>query len=116
VAIYDGDVQEEIRKLNPTWPLAFLPGHKAVEGMFRDLAEQELPELAKRLGRTDNELAVALGRLRGLDDHDWFEELARALHISYSELMHACYEQWIDDPWAQAHIENFLLDLERAVR
>jgi hypothetical protein len=112
VAIYDGDVEKEIKKLNPTWPFAFLPGSDAIEITFRNLLESEVASIARRLGRTQNELAVIFGKLRGLDHHDWFEELVRTLHVSYSELMHACYEQWIEDARVQANLDNFLVDLK----
>lgn len=112
IGIYDGDAYDEITKLNPNWRFAFLPGDKPVEVILGEMIEANVPAFAPRLGRSESQLAVALGKLRGLDYHDWFEELSKSMHVSYSELMHACYEQWIEDPWAQAHIDNFLIGLE----
>jgi hypothetical protein len=70
---------------------------------------------AARLGRTENELSVIFGRLRGLEAHDWFEDLTKSLHVSYSELMHVSYEQWVEDIWVQAQVDNFLFDLSKAL-
>jgi len=115
VAIYDGDVRDEVNALKPTWPHAFLPGTEAIEVIFRGILEREVASVAAKLGRTENELAVALAKLVGLDPHDWFNELTRTLHVSYSELMHACYEQWVQDERVRAHIDNFVGDLKRAL-
>lgn len=115
VGVYDGDAYSEVMKLEPKWPLAFLPGDQPVEAIFKEMVETSVGEVARRLGRTESQLAVILGKLRGLEYHDWFQELVKELHISFSELMHVCYEQWIEDTWVQAHIENFLVDLERAL-
>jgi len=116
VAIYDGDVRTEISALDPKWPFVFLPGTDAIEVAFRNLLERETGPIAKGLGRSEAELAVALAKLRGLDHHDWFEEVAQSLHVSYAELMHACYEQWIEDEWIEAQVENFLFDLRKVLR
>lgn len=115
VGIYDGDAYTKVMELNPNWPLSFLPGDEPVEEMFKDVIQTNAAAFAARLGRTENQLAIILGKLTGLEYHDWFEELAKSLHVSYSELMHACFEQWILDPWVQAHIDNFLLELEKTV-
>jgi hypothetical protein len=79
---------------------------------LRDVLESGVAEVANRLGRAPNELGAVLAQHRGKDYHDWFEEIARSMNVSYAELMHACFEQWVIDPWADAQVDNFLVDLD----
>ena len=112
VGVYDGDSFAEAN-IAANQIAVFLPGDEAIERIFRSTIEDDPRRFAQVLGRAQEEIAIALASVRGLDHHDWFEELGRRLNIAYAETMRACFEQWIEDEYWRACSENFLIDLHR---
>jgi predicted ATPase len=107
IGVYDGDVQGEV---NDSRPHIFLPGG-TIEVAFRDLLNSNPESLARRLGHDSEQVAVALAGVSGMDHHDWFEELRKRLHVTYSEIMHACFEEWLCVPENELEVKRFLQDL-----
>lgn len=94
IGIYDGDMRGQVREEEGQWPLVFLPGVIGVEKMFRECAAKNSEGLAERLRKSPEEIAVILGSLHGLDDHDWFEELSKRLGIGYEQTLLTLFSVW----------------------
>lgn len=94
VGVYDGDMKGDIAAVDGEWPLVFLPGSQALERIFQDLAEAHTQMFAEKLGRSKQDLEVALTALRGGDHHDWLEDLASELGLSYEQMMMGAFESW----------------------
>lgn len=94
VGVYDGDMRNGVTVLEEGWPAVFLPGDRPVEQMYRDAVGGRIPELSKLTGRSNGELEVILANIRGQDHHDWFENFAKELRLTYEALMHVLFELW----------------------
>ena len=95
LGVYDGDMRGVVEENGDEWPFVFLPGESSVEALFRKLGNEGFEDLATKLGMEPHALDVVLAALQGLNDHDWFEELAKAVGKSYEQAMFACFEAWI---------------------
>jgi predicted ATPase len=115
IGLYDGDSRGALAGTDILWPAVYLPGDEAIERHFRDAAESNPVQLGNLLGRSADDVTILLPQIRGLNHHDWFEEFAKGMGITYPEAMHACFELWISDEYWRAHAENFLIELLRTI-
>ena len=90
IGVYDGDSFEKVGVAERESAI-FLPGDFPVEEIFRLIIEGMAAAFGEILGRAPDEIAIALANIRGLDQHDWFEELNKQLNITYSDAMYACF-------------------------
>ncbi len=115
VGVYDGDMRRSIETGENEWPMIFLPGTIPIEQSFQNLSRTHTRVFADKSGRTAHDFEVALAELDGSDHHDWLENLARSLHLSYEQLMMAGFECWysLEDNKNQAKI--FVDELKVAI-
>jgi hypothetical protein len=92
VGLFDGDMRTQVPATR--WPVVFLPGSVGPEGVLRNADSRTVEELSRASGRSVADIRFALGELQGRDDHDWFEDLARALGMPLDALMRALFEVW----------------------
>ena len=93
VGIFDGDMRGRLKtKFN--WPHAFLPGTKSPEGLVRKAVLENPGRLAQQLGRDLEDIKLILSQVEGYDVHDWYDELRKALKVTYHQLMRYSFSVW----------------------
>jgi len=95
VGILDGDQRSST---GSEANLHFLPGTRTPEMELLDLAEDDQARLAERLGKSANELSVALSNATMLDHQYQIPRLAAELAIPEQLLWHSLVLEWLQDP------------------
>ena len=115
VGVYDGDLRTTLDTSKIKWKYCFLPGEKAVEELFRDYVHQNgaIDELCNYLGKDKGKMIAVLAEIDGLDCHDWFIELSKAMVIEKQNLISAFYHTMMKE---DAAIESFLSELYDAIQ
>ena len=95
VGILDGD-----RALpgDARWPVLGLPGPENPDALLRRSASADLDAFAAALGRGATLVRTAVSSLTGIDEHDWFVELATALSIRSRDVVRAAFSVLLEDP------------------
>jgi hypothetical protein len=109
---YDGDMRTQVTGVGFKRPFGFLPGDVAPEELLIPLAGS-MPDfvqlLAAELGRTPEQITMALNHVAGLDHHDYFGQISTFLNLDISTAQRGFVRIWLqaDDNRiaAQAFIE-----------
>jgi hypothetical protein len=94
VGVLDGD-QRAVHRNPAQWPLLFLPGGIPELELQRSLIGNE-GSVAGSIGRSRDQLDMALAAAHGLDPHDWVIRVAEGLKISLEQLVVVLTKQWLD--------------------
>ncbi len=108
VGILDGD-----RALpgDARWPVLGLPGPENPDALLRRAASADLDAFAAVLGRGATLVRTAVSSLTGIDEHDWFVELATALSIRSRDVVRAAFSVLLEDP----QLDSQCRDLAEAI-
>lgn len=104
IGLFDGDMRDNIAL--STLPHAFLPGNLAPEELLIPMAKQNTYIFASQLNINIELVNLVFSEIEGLDHHDWYEELAKKLHISHPKIMAALFHTWIQDTANAEAAEN----------
>lgn len=114
IGCFDGDMRSKHKALNTNWPFVFLPGDTNPESLLRAcVVAANAAALASRLHLPEQTVLVAIDAGRGLDPHDWLEEVSKALVRSKPELTRALVSIWARSNSAAA--EGFLKAIRGAI-
>ncbi len=97
IGVYDGDVRHEIEndaKISERSNIdfVFLPGDIGLEGEIKDcFKEQEFVDEFEKFFNKD--INIALSKIQGSEDHDWFNKLALETTIGKEEIIKFFYEK-----------------------
>jgi predicted ATPase len=117
VGIYDGDMEGKIETEEFQWPALFLPGGVAPERLFKEFVTSQAEVqviLAERLGKTLDDVTVALNCVAGIDHHEWMSELATALNREVKVVHQALVSFWIERSRQMA--DDFTARLRSAIK
>jgi hypothetical protein len=115
IGIFDGDA--DTSSVAVGWPFLKLPSPGlAPEAALRHCPELSAAALAEALGSDRAFVAGALGRVEGVDHHDWFEDLAGGLRIRYEHLMRVLTEIWLRVPENAAAAREFSTEVRAQIR
>jgi len=118
VGVYDGDLRAGIKGEGFNWPFKFLPGTAAPEELLvthLQAGSDTADLLAAELHKTSAQLTLALNHAAGVDSHDFFTELARALHVHVSVIRAASVRLWLQNEDNAAASQAFILELKAAI-
>lgn len=83
---------------------ACLPGDDAIEVMFRNMVAGDPAPLAAATAKED--LPVILAALGGLNHHDWYEEVCKAIGLTKGQLFPMLFNIWIATGANQANAQE----------
>jgi len=118
VGVYDGDMRRQITGQDFNWPFRFFPGTLNPEALLVShlLATNDVANLlAMELHKTSAQITVALDHATGLDPHDFFTELGRALNVHVSVTRAAGVRIWLRDNNNEIAAQAFLSELKAAI-
>lgn len=113
VGVLDGDQQVGTAKLK--WPLVKLPSEIPPDVLLRRAAESNPEGFARTIGRPIGSVQLAATRLGGLDVHDWFPEMAKALSTSTSALVNGAVECWLEEDGSDNQGRDFVTILTKSL-
>jgi predicted ATPase len=94
IGIYDGDREGDIPE-DVVTTSTFLPGGRPIEEIFRDLLQSKLDEF-EAISGTKN-LRAIMNSLEGANIHDWYEEIAREIGLSKSQIFPILFSLWMNE-------------------
>lgn len=112
VGVLDGDQQIAEQ---PRWPLLKLPIKESPDTCLRKAAVAEAEVFARSLARPSDDVAKVTARLEGVDDHDWFPDVAAALFLMEPMVMQAAIGCWLHDEENSRVAEQFVVAVSEAV-
>jgi predicted ATPase len=118
IGVYDGDLRADITGAGFKWPFKFLPGTKAPEELLvahLQAAGNTADLLAAELHKTPAQLTVALDHAAGVDPHDFFTELAKALHVHVSAIRAAGVRIWLQNTDNATAAQTLVSELQTAI-
>jgi hypothetical protein len=92
VGLLDGDAEAR----GFAGRVAFLPGGKPIEQLYKEMLETELARVSPLLG-IENLDQILFG-MRGLELHEWFEHLKQNSNLSSEQLHLVLFNAWIQKP------------------
>lgn len=98
VGVFDGDMRPRLRAEGWNWPHVFLPGTVAPEDQLvahLRSTDNAASELGIELHRSEAQIKLGLNHVAGIDPHDFFTELAKALAIHVSAARTASVRSWL---------------------
>lgn len=109
IGVFDEDQKDIINPKDVSWPIVFLPVKKDVESEIRDFLSksENVLKLATNIGKTADEVVIALTTVNGEDHHDWLLDLSNLLFVDVKKFLRIIY---ID--WRVGHIEEISYFLE----
>jgi predicted ATPase len=118
IGVYDGDTRTQITGEGFNWPFRFFPGTLDPESLLvaHLLATTDAANLlAMELHKTTAQITLALDHATGLDPHDFFRELSRALNLHISVARAAALRIWLRDNNNEIAAQTFLSELKAAI-
>lgn len=111
VGVYDADQKEKIDGQKLKWPFVFLPVEKDVEReILKYLSEKKnVINIAKKLGKEEDVLVIALNAVSGENYHDKIIDLCRNLSVELVVFIGIFYTLWKKEN--VKNIENFMCEL-----
>jgi ABC-type phosphate/phosphonate transport system ATPase subunit len=96
VGVLDGDCRGRADDFLASGPVCFLPGDLSPEEMLINFVrETPSAELALCLGVAEVRLVSALDAVKGLEHHDYFQELCRALDHEFPAVVGKLCDFWV---------------------
>lgn len=111
VGLYDGDLRASINGEGHRWPHGFLPGDLAPELLLIsiiELAANLSDDLALELGKTADQVTMALGHSAGSDHHDYFGQFASALNLDIPFVVRGFVRIWLNQPGNEDAARQFI--------
>lgn len=108
--VLDGDIKEidKFKGLVEKGCCLFLPGTKAPEVEIIDCIAANQQEYAIRLGVSPRRLSDCIRRLEGIDHHDYFAELSKALFDEVKlSVYEAAFKIWFENFESREEVEAF---------
>jgi hypothetical protein len=93
------------------WPMILLPGGASPDDLFRALAPERASSLASSLRTTDDVVAAVLGKVEGLDPHDWTNDFALHSRGDRPAALRALANATLDTDRGTELLEEFRLNL-----
>lgn len=117
VAMFDGDSRVNMSdKLVGFNNYIFLPSKLSPEeALIAYIEDLGVEALAGHLGKSVEDINVAIDVAAGLDHHDYFMDISRTLKLSYDDLFARICDLWISDPDNKNSVESFVSQLEHLV-
>ena len=119
VGVYDGDVRTTVAGTDFKWPFGFLPGDvapdqllKALSGNTPNIAEA----LSAELGKSADQVSMALNHVAGVDHHDYLTEFAVALNIDASIVHRGFARIWLQEQGNATSALNFIEQVRNAAK
>ncbi len=111
IGAFDADQKDEIDYTKINWPVIFLPVRKDVESEIRHFLSvpDNVKLLAQNIGKTIDEVVIALSTVTGEDHHDWIIDLTRTLSVDMVNFVRIIYMSWRADN--RTEIDKFLDEL-----
>lgn len=118
VAVFDGDCRERVKGgLQGFENYVFLPSRLSPEELIISyLRRVELTDLSNHIGKTVEDMAIAKEVCAGLDHHDYFVKMAKALALSYDDLFAKLCDLWIGDEENLESVTRFFAELDRSIK
>jgi hypothetical protein len=114
VGVYDGD-QREARdedrskggkpKIGQHF-IEFLPGNVSPDAWLRAKCKSQDEQMANALNMERSRVAAILASCEGMNHHDWLEELARRLQVSYDVIVAVLLRIILAEPEDEAECES----------
>jgi len=90
IGLYDGDAEAKGKAANR---VAFLPGQKPVEALYREMLDNEADRVLGLL-QIEN-LPQILSAIQGQELHEWFEQLRQHSNLTSQQLHFVLFKAWI---------------------
>jgi ABC-type cobalamin/Fe3+-siderophores transport system ATPase subunit len=111
LGVLDGDIkgQQKYDKLLQEGRSIFLPGKRAPEVEIIESIKAKKQEYASLIGVNNRLLSDCMRRLKGVDHHDYFEELSKGLFKEIKlSVYEAAFKIWFENFQNRAEIEEFI--------
>ncbi|MFU2016157.1 ATP-dependent nuclease [Peribacillus butanolivorans] len=115
IGIYDGDMEEEILKIQDKlkWNFSFLPIAPSVEEEFiKCMNSSNLTNFADMIMVDVSLITSVLSRIQGEDHHDWLINFCRGLNKDMSLVINVFYDIWLENAENRDRVNEFVQKIE----
>lgn len=113
LGFYDGDMRtsELIPKDALNWEYGFLPGESSLEEDFINFTKTKFHEINSEFNIDKRELRIKLGKLEGIEKHDWLIEFVKEIQLDYSLVVNVFTKFWEEEN--QESVELFIESIRK---
>ncbi|MFD2648245.1 AAA family ATPase [Devosia albogilva] len=111
LGVLDGDMKQEASSWETPHEIVFLPFSRPIETELLETMRRNVPEIAARVGVSEDSLSNGLSDTEGGNYHDAFKQVAGAIGVDRKILTHATYEIWAQQESNAGAVQEFLAKL-----